>query len=141
MEKMSKQSEDRLERMAAVNILIRVISRHGRRFFRHEERVSKIERFSTGRLYFVDCWSQKAIDLHAPNARWGGKFAGGGTLRCLVKALKDYIWTGKQLHFLTFGPWENHPDEKGGLWGYGADMENVRQAARDLGILATEEAS
>ncbi|NIN67548.1 MAG: hypothetical protein GTO63_23160, partial [Anaerolineae bacterium] len=122
---MTDTEHARLSRMIDVNRLIIAMSECGREFFQYQGRVSDIWMDHNGRLWYVDCWSREKIYLHSKRTRFGGRFCGGGTLVCLVKRFKDYIWDGRKLHPLTFGPWENWPDEKGGLWGYGKDMEKV----------------
>jgi hypothetical protein len=63
---------------------------------------------------------------------WRG-FSEGGTLRSLVEQLRDYIRTGKQVHPQSFGPWPQWYCD-GDLWGYGDDMQQVRDKAISLEI-------
>jgi len=120
------------ERLQRANDMLEAIASCGRRFFHHEGRVSRLERDPRGKIWFIDCWSEKRIYTHYV-FRWRG-FSQGGTMKDLVKALRDFVVHGKQLHPRAFGPW---PDWYcgGDLWGYGGDMEKVRSAALRLGIV------
>ncbi|MEW6212535.1 MAG: hypothetical protein AB1631_29690 [Acidobacteriota bacterium] len=123
------------ERLANANKLIEVIATCGRRFFHHDERVAKLEMDSRGRIWFIDSYSQKRIYTHYENGRWRG-FTHGGSLRSLVITLRRYIVEGRTIaHHYTFGPWPKSL-AGGNLWGYGDDMQKVRDAARELGILS-----
>lgn len=124
--------EEREWRRAQANEFIEKISSVGRKFFRHGDRTSRFE-MHKGKLWFRDCYSQKLIYLHSPRSKWKG-FTQGGTLRVLVRHLKEFIWEGTLVPAGIFGPW---PDWycRGDLWEYGEEaMENVRLNARGLGI-------
>lgn len=124
------------ERLEIANKLIDVIAACGRKFFAKEERVSKFEIDARGKIWFIDAYSQKRIYTHH-KGRWRG-FTNGGTLRALVENLRDFINNGTQIsNPYTFGPWPDHIAQ-GDLWGYGDDMQAVRDAALSLGITKTK---
>lgn len=130
-----RQVAERVEqerRQAAANELLRVIASCGRRFFHHEDRISRLELDDRGRVWLHDKYTGARIYTHR-DGRWRG-FSEGGTLQGLIKALRDYVKRGTKLHSLTFGPWPKWYCG-GALWGYGEDMEKVRDAARQLGII------
>lgn len=126
------ERQDQERRLVAVNNLILCIAGHGRRFFSHGHRVSRLELDARGRVWFIDKYTGARIYTHYAGA-WRG-LSEGGTLRDLICALRDYVKRGTQIR-RGFGPW---PDGYcgGDPWGYGDDMEIVRLRARDLGILA-----
>lgn len=119
----------RTERLRAVNELIIFISSAGRRFFQHNGRVSQVEMDHRYRLWLNDCWGHR-IYLHYCYQTW--RFSSGGTMWSLIQAFRCYIQNGVQLRY-GLGPW---PDWicGGDLWGYGDDMEKVRERATELGI-------
>jgi len=120
-------------RLGFANILLTVISQIGRKFFGHNGETSRLELDKMGRVWFVDSHSNKRIYTHHTRDRWKG-FTQGGTLRCLIIGLRNYITNGEQPHPKTFGPW---PDWycNGDLWGYGDAMEKVRCVAQNLAIV------
>ena len=124
---------DRQERLAAANELLSVIASCGRRFFGRGDHVAHLEQDARGRIWFVDAYMGRRIYTHY-RWEWRG-FTGGGTLRCLVIHLRDFVRAGKTLSPRTFGPWPG-----GDPWGYGDDMDVVRAAARRLGVVDTREA-
>jgi len=107
------------------NAFIRVIANCGRKFFAHSGEVSRLVVDSRGRVWFFDAYSKRDIYV-AYRYHWRG-FTEGGTLRCLIERLRDFVRTGERPR-LALGPW---PPEfcNGDLWGYGADMQLVRDAA------------
>lgn len=119
-------------RLMMANKLLSVISSCGRRFFYHKGKVSMLDIDHRGRVWFIDAYTGKKIYTHY-RYQWRG-FSEGGTLKDLICVLRDFIVRGKRLHVSALGPW---PDWvcNGDLWGYGDDMEKVRTAARDLGII------
>lgn len=129
--------KNRLERAADVNDLIRVIGGCGRKFFYYskEDRYARIEVDHRGRVWWHDEYTNARIYTHYP--RWGKYFSHGGTLKRLVNAFKDYVAKGKPLTSAQLGPW---PDWycNGNLWGYGDDMQTVRENAQRLGLLTVE---
>lgn len=123
----------REERLTAANELLEVISSCGRNFFRYQDRVARIEEDCHKRLWFVDDFSEKRIFLHCSWSQWQG-FSHGGTLKDLIRLLKDFVVHEKLLSPWVFGPW---PDWYcgGDLWGYGEDnMEKIRKFAKEKGI-------
>lgn len=55
-------------------------------------------------------------------------------MKRFVEYLADYIRTGKPItNQYVLGPWDEWMCN-GDLWGYGDDMEKVRELAIDLGI-------
>lgn len=121
----------RLERVRRANILISVIATTGRRFFfsRRDNRVAHFEMDDRGRIWFVDAHSNKRIYTHGTNGRWRG-FGEGGTLRSLVCDLRDYILKKPHRLSLAYPTWYSDGDP----WGYGQDMQKVRDKADELGI-------
>lgn len=126
--------ESKRERLADVNKLIAVIASTGRKFFRRGERVATLELSASGRVFYIDAYAGRRIYTHY-RYEWRG-FSEGGTLRSLVIALRDYVTKGTPVNPSTFGPWPSW-NCGGDLWGYGADMCQVREAARELGIMGT----
>ena len=119
--------EERRERAKKANQFIEVIASCGRRFFNYGV-ASHFIVDDRGRIWFWDGYSEKKIYTHH-EGHWRG-FTGGGTLRTLIQHLKTYIQSG-ELPKLNLGPW---PDWvcNGDLWGYGDDMETVRNGAKAL---------
>lgn len=119
---------EREKRLKIANQMIKIISDYGCRFF-YSEKTGNVAflKFKKNRLYFVSEYSGKEIYLHY--RYW--KFHHGGTLRSLINALKDYIYSKKLLPLNYLGPW---PDWicNGDLWGYGDDMEKVRKECKVL---------
>lgn len=120
------------ERAKLVNQLVKVIGDHGRGFFRKGENYARIEVDERCRIWWVDDWTQKRIYTHT-NHRWL-KFSHGGTMRNLVERFRDFVAAGKLLPAHIFGPWPDYLCG-GDLWGYGDDMQKVRDAAVRLGLL------
>jgi len=118
------------ERLEKANQLIEVIANNGRKFFRHQDRVARLEVDGRGRVWYHDPYTQKRVYTHYEG--YWRKFTGGGTLRSLVISLKKYVKTGRKLSISHFY-W---PDWicGGDLWGYGEAMNPVREAAQELGI-------
>lgn len=56
-------------------------------------------------------------------------------MRALIEQLRNYIQTGNPQK-LSLGPWPKWICD-GDLWGYGEDMQQVRDAATRLGIWST----
>lgn len=127
---MEHKDPHKQQRLDQANELLRLIAHSGRKFFAHSGRVSRFEFDYSGRIWFVDAYREARIYMHAPHSNWRG-FSEGETLRAAVVHLRDYIGTGKQTK--DFGPW---PDwySNGDPWGYGSDMQIVRDAAVRLGI-------
>jgi len=123
--------ETKQERADKVNELIKVIGDCGRHFFKYQDRYAKAEIDHRGRVWWIDDYTQKRIYTHYPY-RWRG-FSHGGTLQDLVKRFRDYITKGEAVPSSRLGPWPDHYCN-GDLWGYGGDMERVREAANSLGL-------
>ena len=122
------------ERCETANNFIHCISTHGRKFFHHKGETSRLELDERGRVWFVDKYSKKRIYTHY-RYDWRG-FTEGGTLRNLVKHLRDYIKTGKHLpHSALFFPdWACDGD----IWGYGEDMEIIQNFATRNHLVKTK---
>jgi hypothetical protein len=129
---MAKHRFEKNERVRQANECLQIIARHGRHFFRSGEKVSYFELDASGHIWFVDKYSGKRVYTHYTNGRWMG-FSEGGTLRSLVIALRDYIAKGEKLGSCHFGPWHSWYSE-GDPWGYGKDMQTVRDLVIKLGI-------
>lgn len=139
--------ERRIERVAArrvratdANKLVGAIASCGRRFFDHTVTwggrpreggaVSHFAVDASGRVWFVDGYRGDRIATLHPNCRWRG-FSEGGTLRQLVEQLSRYVmWGAGPDLILAWPKWACGGDP----WGYGDDMEAVREAARCLGL-------
>ena len=123
------------QRAEQVNQVIRIIADHGRRFFFNQtaQRYACMEVDRRGKVWFIDDYSGKRIFTH--ETLWGGKWRGfshGGTLKDLVKELRDYICTGEPLHRGYLGP-ERLNDSN--IWGYDEEgMRAVREAAGALPV-------
>lgn len=138
------------ERLLHANELIKQIGSHGRRFFyyggskkfdikKQELFFESADRYSyfeikKGHIYFVDCYSQKSIYTHeSARSRWIG-FTQGGTLKDLVKAMRDYIQTGKQVNPAYIGPESSLTS--GNIWGYeSGELEKLKEAIKGLPII------
>lgn len=126
---------NRRERLEAVNSLLLFISKHGRKFFRDEEKVSRFifrDWVDESRhLYFQDKYGG---EVYAYRTRyWSQRFSEGGTLQGLCKSFARYILDDEPLPKGCLGP---YPDwvARGDPWGYGDDMEKVRDEADRLEI-------
>lgn len=120
------------ERAEQANQLLAAIAGCGRKFFAHNGRISRFEVDERGCIWFVDAYREAKIYTACKWSRWRG-FSEGGTLRALVLQLCDFIRSGTPAT-IHLGPW---PDWVcgGDLWGYGGDMETVRQAAQAAGVV------
>lgn len=127
---MDTTKKDRADR---ANQLLAAIAGCGRKFFWHNGRTSRFEVDDRGRIWFIDSYREVRIYTHY-EGRWRG-FSEGGTLRGLITQLRDFIRSGTE-PTINLGPW---PDWicNGDLWGYGADMDVVRQAARNAGVVSS----
>ena len=126
--------KEKQKRVKKANKLIEVIGSCGCNFFNAPSKygLSKFEVDHRGRIWFVDGYSGKRIYLHY--RYWKRGFTQGGTIRDLVNALKEYIATGNPINAYHFGPWSQQLCN-GDLWGYGQDMQQVRDCAFSLGII------
>lgn len=134
---MTEKEFQRQLRLQRANAIIGTISNCGRRFFRQsiDGRVSKFEIAENGRLYFRDKYSDRLLPCsHTKGKAWQCYFSEGGTLKWLVESLANYIKTGKTIAPIVFGPWSPMTCN-GDPWGYGDDMERVRDHARRLRIV------
>jgi hypothetical protein len=120
------------ERVKKANDLIAAIAGCGRKFFCYKDALARLEQDERGRVWFVNEFNNERVFTHY-DGEWK-KFAHGGTLRSLIKDLRDYITSGKQINPSVFGPWPSWYCD-GDLWGYGKDMDTVRSAAISLGII------
>lgn len=130
---------EKLSRVAIANKAIEVIASHGRKFFSlaaegrqaEENRISRFELHDNGRLWFIDRYSQKSIYVMWRRGQWR-HFSEGGTLRDLVCGMADWI-VGRAENFPVnrLGPWPQWVCN-GDLWGYGAEMETVRNKIKEL---------
>lgn len=130
-------------RLGHANVLLQIISAHGRHFFSNtkHERVAGIVQLGgqADQVFFVDDYSGKAIALRpdglAPKS--SHDFSHGGTLRSLVDALGAYVHTGKLLHRERIAP---DMGEGRDLWGYGREAAAaVRAAAHVLPLFMPAE--
>ncbi|MBQ0916990.1 hypothetical protein KBW71_00800 [Hydrogenophaga aromaticivorans] len=138
---MKSSDDSRIGRVNACNALIETIGSCGRAFFRSKssDKFARFELEESGRLWFVDDYSQKRIYMNNTGHPWVG-FSHGGTLRDLVATLSQHIRTGEPAR-LNLGPWPQWVCG-GDLWGYGPEaMERVRRHARELGLAPVADAS
>lgn len=123
---------DKKRRMKYANMVIGQIADCGRKFFYHRGNVSHFELDRRSRLWFVDGYEDYKICMVKG---WGNRgFSEGGTLKALVDDLVNYIRTGEKLSEGRFGPWPEWYCN-GDLWGYGEDMQKVRDMAMALGMI------
>lgn len=120
------------QRIENVNAMIKVIGDCGRGFFKHNGQYASIECDWRGRVWWNDDYTEKRIYLHYRH--WNRGFSHGGTLRTLVNHFRDYVTKGTKVPASSFGPFPQYLCD-GDLWGYGKDMETVREAARQLFII------
>lgn len=124
----------RIERAKKANELVHAIGHCGRRFFYHLTRVSHFEVDEFGRVWWHDKYRPgKPVYTHKRGGHWRN-FTEGGTLREIVERLRDYIAKGTPVPANRFGPWPEWYCD-GDLWGYGQDMQKVRDKAQELGIV------
>lgn len=133
--------DEKKARLQHANDLVNIISQHGRRFFWNErhQRVASLELDARGRVWFIDDYTGQRIYTHRAGfrSRWRG-FSHGGTLRCLVEALRDYIGKGVPLHPEYIAPERMTPGSN--IWGYSTEgAALVREAAHKLPMFATQE--
>lgn len=130
--------DKKTERAKKVNQLLEAIAERGRGFFNYPKRygVSRFDVDARGRVWFVDGWTGKRIYLHYKY--WGKGFSEGGTLKSLVDALMKFIRDGEMVPASHLGPWPEWVCG-GDLWGYGDDMQAVRERAAELGIVTGNE--
>ena len=129
---MSKQS-----RVDVANELVVTISSVGRKFFNYKGNIGRLEIGEKGHIFWIDHYKSQRIYTHY-KGRWRG-FTGGGTLKCLIEQLREFVRTGKKLYPDTFGPWPQWLCS-GDLWGYKDDMQIVRDKANELNIMEPESA-
>lgn len=125
------------ERVEEANKVLMACASYGRRFFstvcdrRTTDpnptcRVSRFDLDANGRLWYIDKWRNDRVYTGKGSDGFSRGFSEGGSLRDLCQALAAYIRTGKPIPSLYFGPWPEWYC-RGDLWGYGDDMEKVRQ--------------
>jgi hypothetical protein len=119
------------ERLKTVNAVIRVIGSHGRHFLSEnsDSRALVATPFfayfgvdARNELWYVDRYTRKPILVRHQD--WPG-FSDGGTLRDLIRHLGAYISQAHPINMRYFGPWPQWSCG-GDLWGYGNDMQKVR---------------
>lgn len=142
---------DKQQRIHTANAFLTVIATCGRRFFNHEGQtwpgrgkeqphkghISHFHADTRGHIYLEDgytgrkCYRRPTFppkDRHPdfPTLGWYGRnFGEGGTLNQVCQALDDFIRTGERPQIGLY--WS--PDYcNGDLWGYGDDMQQVREA-------------
>jgi hypothetical protein len=119
------------KRLKTVNAMIRVIGSYGRHFLsENSDRQTLIaDPFfayfvvdGRNELWYVDRYTRKPILVR--HRDWHG-FSDGGTLHSLVRHFAHYIEGGANIVMGAFGPW---PEWRcgGDPWGYGDDMQRVR---------------
>jgi hypothetical protein len=130
---MTTRIEQKRQRAQHVNVAIRIIASHGRRFFycSKHDRTATLEVDERGRIWFVDDYTGLRVYTHYP---YGWKhFSHGGTLRRLIEVFRDYISTGRPICASWLGPEKSW--SAGNVWGYEPEaMQAVRDAALQLPI-------
>lgn len=125
-----RNKKEELERLEKANDLIKVIASCGREFFKHDGFVSYLELSETGRVFFIDYYTKKRIYTHRSNVHWNG-FTSGGTLKYFVVMLRRYIKNDCKIPLFYFSSEGWNCEQP---WGYGGDLEIVRDAAVKLDI-------
>jgi hypothetical protein len=120
-----EEIELRKARLRRCNLLLWAIADEGRQFFRHGEKVAKLEMDARYRIWYCNEYSGKRVYTHRPYL--GRGFHHGGTLHDLICAMRDYIMTGEDRVSRQLGPWPKWICD-GDLWGYGEGMQHVRDA-------------
>lgn len=123
------------ERIDQCNELIRLIANTGRKFFADETGyISTLELGKRGRVLFVDYYSRRRVDTHTHE--WRG-FTSGGTLRCLVERMRDYVKKGEKLPLWVIG---NRRADGTNVWGYPeAELEALRIEVAKLPMIEVGE--
>jgi len=121
---------NRKERIEIVNKILIEISKRGRNFFAHADRVAHFVMFN-GKLYLRNEYTEKLIEFSGTRHDRVVGWTSGGTLLALSSDFAEFI-----LH----GPYTNHNNGYGGLyckaWGYPAeDMHAIQNLAVELGYL------
>ena len=131
---MNKQEQEQ-ERVKTANEFIKVIASCGRNFFSENSDMSGARRVSNpfvstmevdanGRVWFTDYYTRKRIYTHY-SGHWAG-FTSGGTLKDIVKFLRDFIKRDDKMRAEYF-----HVKSP---WAYGEEILKVKDAALRLGI-------
>lgn len=131
---------DKLKRLEEANMLIKIISSYGRRFFycHSTDCVAHMSIGPRGHIYFHDNYTRKAIYTAYPH-RWSG-FSHGGTMRDLVVALAEYVRNGAKLSMHWIGP-DRRGMTDGNIWGYEAgQMELCRAEAAKTAVIKPQAA-
>jgi len=119
------------ERLKAANEFILVIAGCGRKFFEHNGIISTFELSKGGRVYFIDCYTEKRIYTHNRTLTWIG-FSGNHTMKKLVDSLRDFIISGLTMKADYFQLEMDNKFKK--TWGYGEDILILHDIAIKLGI-------
>lgn len=126
------------QRAQRANDLLETIASCGRKFFAYPDQhgISRFEVDAHNRIWFIDGYTGMRLYLHK---FWGRDFSEGGALRGIINLLKRFITNGEHMPSSHFGPWPKWLCN-GDVWGYGSDMQIIRDKARELGIIreATE---
>ncbi|MCE2029263.1 hypothetical protein [Sessilibacter corallicola] len=125
------KNKEKLERLEKANEFIEVVSGCGRRFFYNNGVIAKFVLSEHGRVFLVDEWTQKKVYTHIDNQEWKN-FSGGGTLKGLIIALREFIMHGQRLSAWRFRP--VLPNGFENPWGYGNDILIVHDAAIRIGV-------
>jgi len=126
------------ERVKIINIIIKVISENGRKFFFDEKTKFTSYVFynpKTKKCYFKDDYTKQDVCLSPPWGKPSKHFSHGGTMWGLLRDFKDFIHNG---------PYTNHNHGYGGLygtaWGYNSEeMKKIQETAINLGYLKQRE--
>lgn len=123
--------DEKRDRVNHCNELIKEISVCGRKLF-CAKTLAYLKVNQQGQVFFVDDWTGYPVFTHY-EGKWR-HFSHGGTLRRLIIAMREYVCGDREHLGGHLGPW---PRElcNGDLWGYGGDMQKVRDKAFELGLL------
>lgn len=126
--------EHKRARAQLCNALICAIATSGRKFLNHNGIIASLEVSDSGHIFFIDAYTRRRIYTHY-RGHWSG-FSDCGTIRSAILLMHDFIRTGRPLPAATgvFGPWPSWYSD-GDPWGYGDDIEFVRETGRRLGII------
>lgn len=129
-----RKFKKRYRRAEKVNELIRTIATCGRRFLSYCDNIGRMSVDEIGRIWYRDAYTKKQIYMHVQYLGSNRDFTEGGTMWDLLKAFKGYIMNEEKLPPKAFGPW---PDFicRGDPWGYGEDMQKIRDKAAELGLI------
>jgi hypothetical protein len=142
--------KEKQERIDHANELIKLIASHGRNFFLHVDRETKISRYarfefnSGNRLWFIDDYTQSYVYPYDTQFSYAFNkgFSHGGTLRNLCVMMREYIIKGEKIDIFYIAPNRGELDGNHDMWGYGPEAcKALRAACENLPIICNPERS